>query len=86
MVDQLRAGTVAELQLADFYVAAGRFAPGLEDFVMMRGFAAHRVGVIGAAGQHKGLAAAAAEVLLFFITGAARLRHPVIPAVAIETE
>ncbi len=52
----------------------------------MRGFAAHRVGVIGAAGQHKGLAAAAAEVLLFFITGAARLRHPVIPAVAIEAE
>ena len=85
LVDQLRAGTVAELQLADFYVAAGRFAPGLEDFVMMRGFAAHRVGVIGAAGQHKGGSGSRRSPSLF-ITGAARLRHPVIPAVAIEAE
>ena len=53
---------------------------------MMWGFAAHRVGVIGAAGQHKGLTAAAAEVFLFFITGAARLRHPVIPAITVEAE
>ncbi|CCK01253.1 hypothetical protein BN129_2765 [Cronobacter sakazakii 701] len=53
---------------------------------MVRRFTAYRVGVGRIAGQHKRLAAAAAEILLFFRAGAARLRHPVQPAVTVKAE
>ncbi len=51
---------------------------------MVRGFAAHRVGVVGIAGQQVGLATAAAKVLVLFVTGATGLGHPVVPPVMIE--
>ncbi|CAH0311298.1 hypothetical protein SRABI70_04737 [Pseudomonas sp. Bi70] len=53
---------------------------------MTVGLAAHRVGIAGIAGEHEGLAAAAAEILFLFIARAARLGHPGKTAIAVEAE
>ncbi|MNN65367.1 hypothetical protein D3C81_1808650 [compost metagenome] len=53
---------------------------------MVRRLSANRVGVVGIAGEHEGLAATATEVTVLLVTGAARLGHPGVAAVAVESE
>src|SRR5690606_38341780 len=84
--DEPRGLFVAVAQLIEARrILLGLLARGEDDAVVRR-LAAYRVGIVGIAGKHEGLAAAAAEILLFFIATAAGLGHPVVATIFVETE
>src|SRR5690606_27084479 len=86
LADQPRGLVVAEGQLGETRAALLRLAPGIEDQLVLRRLAAHRIGGGGVAGEHEGLAAAAAEVLGLLVAAATGLGHPVVAAEAVEAE
>ncbi|MNR49945.1 hypothetical protein D3C85_1693950 [compost metagenome] len=63
-----------------------RLLPRRQDLAVVGRLGADRVGVAGITGEQEGLAAAAAEVLLLLVAGAARFGHPVVATEAVEAE
>src|SRR5690606_887295 len=77
---------VAVLQLSQFQRGVLSLLAGSEDHAVMRRLAAHRVGIAGIAGEHEGLAATAAEILVLLVARTTGLGHPVITTEAVEAE
>src|SRR5690606_23702423 len=84
--DEPRGLFVAVAQLIEAKRILLRLLARSEDDAVLRRFAAYRIGVGGVAGEHEGLAAAAAKILLLLIATAAGLRHPVVTTKFVEAE